>query len=89
MNVSSIDENMENVFAGVESPYTFDKPALFIKGGASNYILEEDVPAIKSKFPKAQFIAIDGASHWVHADKPDELCAAFSGFLEKMCEFKP
>lgn len=87
MNVQSIYENIENVFVGIDSPYTFDKPSLFVKGGASDYILEEDYPAIRKKFPAARFTTIDGASHWVHADRPDELCAAFSGFLDKTCEF--
>jgi len=89
MNVSSIYENIENVFVGVDSPYTYDKPALFIKGGASNYIIEDDYPAIRKKFPEARFKTIEGASHWVHADNPDELCAAFSEFLQKKCDFNP
>lgn len=89
MNVQSIYENIENVFLGVDSPYSFDKPTLFIKGGASDYILDSDRPAILEKFPAARFMTIEGASHWVHADKPDELCAVFSDFLEKHCEFNP
>ncbi len=71
----------------VESPYTFEKPTLFIKGGASDYILPEDYDSIKKKFIKAQFQTINKASHWVHAEKPDELCAVLSKFLEKDCEF--
>ncbi len=86
MNVSSIYDNMENVFVGIESPYTFDHPVLFVKGGNSDYILEADKEPIQQKFSNAQFTTIEGASHWVHADKPDELCAAFSSFLDKECE---
>lgn len=85
MNVPAIYENVENVFIGVESSYTYDKPALFIKGGASDYILESDFDAIRQRFPAAQFQTIEGASHWVHADKPDALCEVLSGFLEKAC----
>lgn len=85
MNVNGIYENIENVFIAVESPHTFDKPTLFIKGGASNYLLDSDYPLIKKKFPSAQLATIDGASHWVHADKPDELCQALSSFLGKAC----
>ena len=89
MNVSSIYENIENVFAAVESPYQFEKPTLFVRGGASPYISDEDYPAILEKFPAAVFSTIPGASHWVHADKPDELCAIFSEFLRKTCDYKP
>lgn len=85
LNVQSIYDNIENVFIGVESPYTFEKPALFIKGEKSDYVLEQDFDAIQKKFPAARFSTIAAASHWVHADNPDALCAAFSEFLQKAC----
>lgn len=88
LNVKDIYENIENVFEGISSPYTFEKPALFVKGGNSDYIIEEDIDSILKNFPLAQFKTIEGASHWVHADKPDELCAIFSEFLNKDCEFR-
>lgn len=87
LNVKDIYENIDNVFEGVSSPYSFEKPSLFIKGGKSDYIIEEDKDPILEMFPLAQFTTIEGASHWVHADKPDELCATFSAFLNKECEF--
>jgi pimeloyl-ACP methyl ester carboxylesterase len=87
LNVDAIYNNIENVFEGIDSPYSSEIPALFIKGGASDYILKDDYNLILKKFPNAQFQTIDKASHWVHAEKPDELCAVFSKFLEKDCEF--
>ncbi|MCB0823831.1 MAG: hypothetical protein KDC09_14120, partial [Bacteroidales bacterium] len=87
LNVQALFDNIDNVFEGVESPYTYDRATLFVKGGDSNYIREEDKDLILAKFPGAIFKTIIGASHWVHADKPDELCAVFSEFLEKECEF--
>lgn len=87
LNVEAIYNNIENIFEAIDSPYTFDKPALFVRGGASDYIQPEDYDSIKKIFTKAQFQVIDKASHWVHAEKPDELCAVFSKFLEKDCEF--
>ncbi len=89
LNIEGIYNNIDNVFEGIESGYTYNEPTLFIKGGVSNYIQEEDYKTIPKNFPKAEFITIEGASHWVHADKPDELCAVFSEFLEKECEFRP
>jgi esterase len=87
LNLKSIYQNIENVFEGVELPYTSDIPVLFIKGGASDYILDEDVPLILQKFPNAIFKTIENASHWVHADAPDALCKSLSEFLQKDCEF--
>lgn len=60
----------------------FDKPALFIRGGKSDYVKDSEIPAIKQLFPKAEILTIEGAGHWVHADKPAELLAALKGFLE-------
>jgi len=88
LNVDAIYNNIENVFEGIESPYTSDVPALFAKGGASDYILEEDYKMISKKFPNAQFTTIKNASHWVHADAPDELCMKFSEFLAKDCDYQ-
>jgi pimeloyl-ACP methyl ester carboxylesterase len=87
LNIKSIYTNIENVFEGVELPYSSDVPSLFIKGGVSDYIPEEDYPLILKKFPNARFHKIENASHWVHADAPDELCKTLSEFLEKKCEF--
>ncbi len=87
LNVNSIYQNVENVFEGVDLPYTSDVPALFVKGGASDYILEEDIPLILNKFPKAEFRTIENATHWVHADEPNELCKTLSEFLNKECKF--
>lgn len=88
LNVDGIYNNIENVFSSVESPYTFEKHALFVRGGNSPYVPDEDFERIRKKFPQAEFKTIEGASHWVHADKPDELCAEFSEFLQKTCDFK-
>jgi esterase len=87
LNLKSIYQNIDNIFEGVNLPYTSDIPTLFIKGGASDYILEEDYPLILKKFPNAKFKTIENASHWVHADAPDELCKTLSEFLSKDCEF--
>lgn len=89
LNIEDIYNNIENVFEGIDSSYSYDNPALFIKGGASDYILDEDYKLIKKNFPNAQFKTIENASHWVHADAPDELCQSFSEFLKKDCEFNP
>ena len=81
MNVQAIFDNIENVLEGIESPYTFDKPSLFIKGSNSDYILKEDYELIRKNFPNAEFHTIENTSHWVHAEKPDELYAVFFEFV--------
>ncbi len=80
INIQAVSDNLENVFEAVTSPYPFEKPALFIKAGLSDYIPDEDKEPIKKIFPMAEFETIDGASHWVHAEKPDELIQAILSF---------
>ncbi|NTW24606.1 MAG: alpha/beta fold hydrolase [Lentimicrobium sp.] len=85
LNLPAISTNMDYVFDGVNSDAEFNGPVLFIKGGKSDYISAEDLPLIHKNFPTARVQTIAGASHWVHADSPTELCRLFSQFLGKEC----
>ncbi len=66
-------------FPDVGSP--FPRPALFLAGGASDYIRPQYRPRIKALFPAARFASIPGADHWLHAEKPREFVAAVRAFL--------
>ena len=80
MNLPVLWENYDNVLASVSGdPY--DKPALFVRGSRSNYIQDSEIPHIKTLFPQAEFVTIEGAGHWVHADKPGELLGVLREFL--------
>jgi esterase len=80
MNLQVLWRDYHNILAPVTgNPY--DKPALFIRGGKSNYIKDEEITLIEKYFPKASVVTIEGAGHWVHADKPAELLAVLKGFL--------
>jgi pimeloyl-ACP methyl ester carboxylesterase len=56
-------------------------PALFIAGGASDYITTAHQPAIAAVFPRARQASIAGAGHWLHAEQPDAFAALVAGFL--------
>jgi esterase len=56
-------------------------PALFIKGGDSDYITAAAEPAIAALFPNFQFRAIAGAGHWLHGDRPVAFNRLVSRFL--------
>ncbi len=85
LNLPAISSNMDCVFDGIESNAKYTGPTLFIKGGKSDYINQEDLPLISLNFPNARVQTIASASHWVHADAPDELCRLLSIFLGKEC----
>lgn len=81
LNLDAINHNLDQLFDGIDSLHSFDKPTLFIKGGESDYISENDMPMIRRLFPKANLKTISGASHWVHADAPEELLFLLKDFL--------
>ena len=52
----------------------FLKPALFIRGGKSNYITTDDkLQGIPALFPNSEVATVVDAGHWVHAEKPEEI----------------
>jgi esterase len=81
INLHAINENLPAIFEGIESVGKFMKPALFIRGGLSDYVPEEDLPAIMNHFPLAEIHTIEKASHWVHADAPEEFFSLVNDFL--------
>ncbi len=81
LNIDGIETNLDDMFDAIETDEQFEKPTLFIKGGASDYILPEDFDAIRRNFPHAEIITIAGASHWVHVEAPERFYQLAWGFL--------
>lgn len=81
INLEGIAANLNKMFDAISAPEQFVKPTLFIRGGASDYILPEDYPAIRKSFPNAEILTIEHASHWVHAEAPEQFYQISSGFL--------
>lgn len=59
----------------------FENPTLFIKGGASDYILPDYEDAIRELFPNFELKTIAGAGHWLHGEKPVEFNELVKTFL--------
>lgn len=59
----------------------FPNPALFLRGGQSPYVRDDDAPLIRQLFPEARIETIHQARHWVHADAPDEFVRHVLDFL--------
>lgn len=82
MNLDGIETNLDDMFDAIETDQTFEKPTLFVKGGASDYILLEDFDAIRKNFPHAEIVTIAGTSHWVHVEAPERFYQLTYGFLK-------
>ncbi len=81
IDVNAIHKNYNNVNQAIEVTRQFSKPTLFIRGSKSSYILDEDIPQIKSIFPSAQIVSIENAGHWVHAEAQQRFSEVVMEFL--------
>ncbi|MFN0159537.1 MAG: alpha/beta fold hydrolase [Bacteroidota bacterium] len=81
MNLPVLKKHYDEISAGLSEGAKFEKPALFVRGGKSSYILDEDRALIKKIFPRSNILTVKNAGHWVHADAPDELEKIVVGFL--------
>lgn len=81
LNVDAIEHAIENIGEGLEEPVSFEGKALFIAGGHSDYIQQDDHEMIKTYFPNAIIETVQNAGHWVHAEQPQALNNLVTKFL--------
>lgn len=54
---------------------------LFIRGDRSDYITDEDIYEIETRFPNYKLHTISNSGHWVHAEQPGSFYQAVSSFI--------
>ena len=81
LNLAVLGREMAKILSFPETDGRFDGPALFLTGALSDYVRPEHHDRIRALFPDARFVEIDGAGHWLHAEKPREFAAAVTAFL--------
>ncbi len=59
----------------------YEGPALFLAGGASDYVQPHHQAEIERLFPAAETEIVDGAGHWLHAEKPEPVTERLRAFL--------
>ena len=80
MNVKILVESMQEILSVLPSGEVLHE-SLFIRGGVSNYILDEDVDLIQNQFPNSEILTIDGAGHWVRAEASEAFIESTLSFL--------
>ncbi|GHG01119.1 alpha/beta fold hydrolase [Thalassotalea marina] len=68
-NLDYLTQGYSQIMTAYQGNSTFNSPTLFIKGGESNYITSEHRAKINQLFPHAKAKIIQGAGHWLHAEK--------------------
>jgi esterase len=81
MNFAVIEKNYTRINEELPQGRQFHGPTLFICGENSDYIQMKDLPLISQNFPKAQFVIIKNAGHWVHMDAQEEFSNVVLEFL--------
>ncbi len=80
MNLPILEQHYPEIAAAPEGT-TYAGPALFIKGGESDYLLAEHQQPIQQLFPNASFKIIAGAGHLPHVEKPAIFTRLVDNFL--------
>jgi esterase len=80
MNFEGLVSQIENI-GEASTGNAFQKPTLFIKGALSRYIQDKDEELIHTLFPHSQTKTIEGAGHWVQAEKPQAFLDTVLAFL--------
>jgi pimeloyl-ACP methyl ester carboxylesterase len=83
-NLDVLRARYEEVLAPVTSDNSYDGPTLFIRGGTSGYVRDDDWPGIERLFPNARLVTIPDAGHWVHAEAPQAFGDAVTTFLAEI-----
>lgn len=79
-NLSGILNAMPDISAPI-SGRPYPGPALFVRGGASDFVSDSDWDDIQSLFPAADLKTIARAGHLVHLEHPDLVTELLAGFF--------
>lgn len=82
INLEAITNNRDLLFGYPEGPVS-DADILFVRGSNSGYILPEHYNLIEERFPNSVIQTMEGAGHWLHAEKPEELTKWLFEFLDR------
>lgn len=81
-NLAVFNSKIEEIGKPLPVNVVFNKPTLFIRGGNSNYILDEDLKSIQQHFPDFKLETIPDVGHWLHAENPKLFYEITSSFLK-------
>ena len=90
INLRGLQEGYDEIVGPPGLTQMFPRPTLFVRGEKSPYIPKDDEPLIRERwYPAASFTTIEGAGHWLHAEKPEEFFQVVREFLGRHAEPNP
>jgi esterase len=84
VNWPAIQRDMDALtgFSPLPTEWIGSHPTLFIRGANSDYVGSAEIAVIERHFGDARVATIDGAGHWLHAEKPLEFSRLALDFLQ-------
>ena len=62
----------------------WDGPVIWLVGGDSGYVRDEDGEAMRSLFPRTRLVTVKGVGHWVHSQAPDVVTETLRRVLRQL-----
>ncbi|WP_333669207.1 alpha/beta fold hydrolase [Elioraea tepidiphila] len=83
LNLAVIGAAVPTISAFPDPPGSarYDGPVLIVAGERSGYVRAGHHATILRLFPRAAFVVVPGAGHWVHAEAPEPFLRAVEPFL--------
>jgi len=82
MNLDLLFKEYANILSGIQTLDLIETPTLFVGGEKSVYLNDRQLETISNNFMTYHVEFIEGAGHWVHAEKPKELLELVREFLD-------
>lgn len=79
INIPVLDRKMPEILSALPFQEVFTD-TLFLRGGQSDYIKDDDEKQIIRYFPIAEIHTIERAGHWIHTEAPEEFIEKILGF---------
>ncbi|AZZ98172.1 alpha/beta fold hydrolase [Pseudoalteromonas sp. R3] len=81
-NLTVIEANYDKIISNINTTHSCLCDTLFLKGNNSDYIVAEHKDAIMQAFSNARAKIIQGAGHWLHAEKPQAVNRSIIDFIQ-------
>lgn len=82
LNLATLRSEMPKIMGFPQMTGSYSGPTLFLRGGASDYVLPDHQSEIDRLFPNAVQDAVPTAGHWLHAEAPGPFIEKLTAFLE-------
>lgn len=81
MNLPVLATKISEVGKALSYHLPIETETLFIRGGSSNYVPDEDWEDIEEIFSNAELATVENTGHWLHAEDPNRFYELVTNFL--------